>query len=72
MNEKIKVCNGLVEKYKNTSYDIDAVFDAQIILSCQIDALSAKMWPGQENNKKRFTQLLIEFTPEKFVITLIL
>lgn len=59
--ERINVADEIVSQHGSK-----AESDAEIILCCAISALAATVWPGKGIDRKRYIQLLIEFTPPKF------
>jgi hypothetical protein len=42
--------------------------DAEILLCCAISALASQMWPGKGKDKKRFVQLLVDYSPNSAYI----
>ena len=66
-SRKVKLVDEIVANYPSVSeYDLEAKYDAMIILSCAISAFAAVLWPGHHIDRKRFVELLIRFSPANF------
>ena len=61
---KLETCDHIVDKFGESSYP-----DAEILLCCATSALTAQMWPGLGIDKQRYTEFLVDFAPDRDVVT---
>ena len=66
-SRKVKLTDEIVTNYPSVSeYDLEAKYDAMIILSCAISAFAAVLWPGRNIDRKRFVEFLFRYSPSNF------